>query len=99
MRAPNGRRRDWVRARSLCRPPPADAALDLARDLRVQGEDVVELAVEVLTPELFAVLRPNQVGTHPDPVTGGSHARLEQIVRGLLRRAFAFLGELLRSVG
>src|SRR5689334_8759364 len=75
-----------------------DPALDLAGDLRLQREDIVELAVEILAPDLRAVPGSNQVRTDSNAVTGRPNAGFEQIIGGALRRALALLGQLLSRV-
>jgi len=50
---------------------------DLGGDLVLQGEDIGELAVEAVRPELIAVLGLDQLDAHAQAVAGPPHAALE----------------------
>ena len=69
----------------------ADAAFDLLGNFGLQGEHVVELSIEVLGPDLLAVLGPDEIRADPDAVAGRTHARLKQIICGFPGGALPFL--------
>src|SRR5205085_2604834 len=72
-----------------------DAAFDLTRNLRLESENVVELPIEILAPDLLAILASKQLGAHADAISGGSYAGLKKIVSGPSRDIFALVRELL----
>src|SRR4030095_11796780 len=78
--------------------PPANASLDLLRDLRLQRQDVIQLAIESLAPDLHTVLRPHQAGADAYSVWRGSNASLDKIICRLAGGLGALSRNLLRSV-
>ncbi len=78
--------------------PTADMALDLASDLRLQREHIVEAAVEILAPHFRSIVGADEIGTDSDPVASRADACLDQIVGDLARRRTAVFGDLLGRV-
>ena len=80
------------------RQPPADPSLDFPSDLGLESENIVQLAIKRLAPDLGAVARAGQVGANPHPIARLSNARLNQIVSSLSGRTAAFLGQFLGRI-
>ena len=85
---------------TVLRPDHDDdvAPLDLPRDFGLKRENVVELAVEALAPQLQSVFRTDEVGTDANPIARRPDARPQQIVRGTPSRGIALFGQLLGAV-